>query len=250
MRVVETVVRDRVGLLTLNDTARRNAMSLAMSTELVAALDELEASREVGAVVITGTPPAFCAGADLSQLLEADESSLREIYRGFLTVSRSPLPSIAAVNGPAIGAGMNLALVCDLRLAGHSARFDSRFLHLALHPGGGHDWMLRQLLGPQGAAALALFGEALDGEEAARRGLAWRCVADGVLVDEALRLAARAAAAPRELRADLKATLRQVASVAEHAAAVELELGPQLRSIRSAEFTARVAALRRRIAEK
>jgi enoyl-CoA hydratase len=250
MTVVRTVVRDRVGVLTLDDPDRRNAMSLQMAQELAGVFDELESSPEVGAVVITGAPPAFCAGADLSQLLDADEDSLRGIYRGFLTVSQSPLPSIAAVNGPAVGAGMNLALVCDLRVAGRSARFDSRFLKLGLHPGGGHDWMLRQILGCEGAAALALFGEILDGEEAVRRGLAWRCVDDEELIDVAVKLAGRAAGAPRRLVADLKTTLREAASVGHHSDAVELELGPQARSIRSPEFADRVAALRRKISKK
>jgi enoyl-CoA hydratase len=250
MSVVETSVRDRVALLTLNDPQRRNAMSLEMADELAAIFDALESNQEVGAVVLTGTPPAFCAGADLSQLMNADAAALRGIYRGFLRVSQSPLPSIAAVNGPAVGAGMNLALVCDLRLAGRSARFDSRFLKLALHPGGGHDWMLRQILGSQGAAALVLFGEILDGEEAARRGLAWRCVDDEALIDEALGLAARAASAPIELLSDIKTTLRQAAAVGEHGAAVEQELEPQIRSIRSPEFSDRVAALRRKISKK
>ena len=80
------------------------------------------------------------------------------IYEGFLRVLRSPLPTIAAVNGPAVGAGMNLALACDVRLAGASARFDTRFVKIGLHPGGGHVWMLERAVGPQAAAAMVLFG--------------------------------------------------------------------------------------------
>ena len=97
--------------------------------------------------------------------------------------ARSPLPTIAAVNGAAVGAGMNLALACDVRLAGRSARFDTRFLQLGLHPGGGHTWMLQRIAGPQAAAAVVLFGEVLDGEEAERCGLVWRCVDDDALRD-------------------------------------------------------------------
>src|SRR4029453_11341326 len=85
------------------------------------------------------------------------------IYEGFLRVGRSPLPTIAAVNGAAVGAGVNLALACDVILAGESARFDTRFIDLGLHPGGGHTWMLQRRIGSQAAAALVLFGRVLDG---------------------------------------------------------------------------------------
>jgi hypothetical protein len=127
MSLVETTVQDRVAVLTLNDPARRNAMSLAMAENVVAALNDLQESGEIGALVLTGAPPAFSAGANLDDLENADSDSLRRIYEGFLAVSRFRLPTIAAVNGAAVGAGLNLALACDLRIAGKSARFDSRF---------------------------------------------------------------------------------------------------------------------------
>ena len=96
-------------------------------------------------VVLTGAGKAFCAGAELSVLRAAadgDFDSVRPVYEGFLRVLRSPLPTIAAVNGPAVGAGFNLALACDVRLAGRHAIFDTRFTQLRLHPGGGHTWLL------------------------------------------------------------------------------------------------------------
>src|SRR5690606_10735426 len=138
----------------------------------------LESDGTTRAVVLTGSGSAFCAGADLTQLGEAREEGLLRIYEGFLRVARSPLPTVAAVNGPAVGAGMNLALACDLRVAGTSARFDTRFVDLGIHPGGGHTWMLRRLVGPQTAAAMLLFGERLDGPAAEAAGLVWRCVPD------------------------------------------------------------------------
>jgi enoyl-CoA hydratase len=175
---IDVQVTDGVGVLTLNAPERRNAFDLAMCDETAAALDELEADDGVGALVVTGRGSAFCAGADLSHLGASQREGLLAIYEGFLRVARSPLPTIAAVNGAAVGAGMNLALAADVRLAGASARFDTRFLQLGIHPGGGHTWMLQRIAGPQATAAMVLFGEVLSGEEAAACGLAWRCVPD------------------------------------------------------------------------
>jgi enoyl-CoA hydratase len=250
MPLVRTEVRERVAVVTLDDAQRRNAVSLAMADELASALRSLRTSSEPCPVIITGAPPAFSAGADLSDLEGATADDLRRIYAGFLAVADYPLLTIAAVNGPAVGAGLNLALACDLRLAARSARFDSRFLDLCLHPGGGHTWMLRRILGPQGAAAMVLAGEALDGEEAARRGLAWACVEDATLLDEARRLAGRSAVAPTELARRLKATLRAMETVQDHAGAVDRELGEQSWSLGQPAFGERLAALRRRIAGK
>src|SRR4029077_6643375 len=126
-----------------------------------------------------------------------DAKGLGSVYEGFLRVARSALPTMAAANGAAVGAGVTLALACAVRLAARSARFDTRFLQLGLHPGGGHTWMLTRIAGPQTAAATVLLGEGLDGEAAARCGLAWRCVDDDDLLDEARVLAGRAASAPR-----------------------------------------------------
>ena len=130
---------------------------------------------------------------------EADGTSLGNVYEGFLRIARSPLPTLAAVNGAAVGAGMNLALGCDVRLAARRARFDTRFLQIGLHPGGGHTWMLRRIVGPQATMAAVVFGEVIDGAEAERVGLVYRCVDDDDLLDAAHEMAARAASAPREL---------------------------------------------------
>lgn len=250
MSLVRTEIKERVAVVTLDDPPRRNALSLAMADELGELFRGLAASTEVGVVVLTGAPPAFSAGADLADLERATPESLRRIYDGFMAVASCPLPTVAAVNGAAVGAGFNLALACDVRLAGRSAHFDSRFLALRLQPGGGHTFMLDRILGPQGAAAVALLGEAVDGEAAARCGLAWRCVDDDALVAEAVRLARRAAAAPVEFVRRLKATLGQTAVLSRHADAVELELGHQARSATEAPFRERLEELKRRITER
>jgi enoyl-CoA hydratase len=247
---VELTVADGVATLTVGDPARRNALTAPLVDRVIAAFDAVEADPAVGAVVVTGASPAFCAGADLSDLGTSREAGLRHIYEGFLRVARSPLPTVAAVNGAAVGAGMNLALVCDVRLAGRSARFDTRFLQLGIHPGGGHTWMLRRIVGPQTAAAMVLFGEVLDGQQAADAGLVWRCVDDDELLDAAHALAARAAANPPELVRRTKATLADVAAIDAHPAAVERELATQVWSMDQPEFADRLAALQQRIGHR
>ena len=241
---------DGVAVLTLDEPERRNALNLPLVGEIVSAFDELEADESIGAVVVTGAPPAFCAGADLGNLGSAGEDALRAVYEGFLRVGRSSLPTLAAVNGAAVGAGMNLALVCDVRIAARRAKFDTRFLDLGLHPGGGHTWMLQRAVGPQAAAAMVLFGQVLDGEAAERHGLVWRCVDDDVLLDEAIAVAARAASMPRELAQRAKQTLAAMPTVADHQAAVDLEIGAQLWSTKQPFFAERLAQFQAKISRK
>jgi enoyl-CoA hydratase len=248
--LVLTDVADGVATLTLNNPDERNNLTGPMVGEIIAAMDTIEADESIGALVVTGAPPAFCAGANLGNLGRADGSSLGNIYEGFLRIARSPLPTVAAVNGAAVGAGMNLALGCDVRIAARRARFDTRFLQIGLHPGGGHTWMLRRIVGPQVAMAAVLFGEVLDGAEAERVGLAYRCVDDDALPGAAQEFAARAAAAPRELAIVTKQTIRDMADVADHPAAVARELEPQLWSTQQPWFAERLAALQAKIGRR
>ena len=258
MSLLRVDVDQRVAVVTLDDPDRRNVLSLDLVDEIVTAFDRLEDDADVGAVVVTGAPPAFCAGADLSHLADSQTGSgddaaqpgLRSVYEGFLRVARSSLPTVAAVNGPAVGAGMNLALACDVRLAGRSARFDTRFLKLGLHPGGGHTWMLRRLVGTQAAAAMVLFGEVLGGDEAVEAGLAWRCLDDGGLLDGARAFAARAAEVPPILVRRAKETIATMAGIADHEEAVQVELTAQLWSLQQPEFAERLAVMRERISKR
>jgi enoyl-CoA hydratase len=159
--VLDTVT-DRVALITVSDPDRRNAVTDAMSVGLRAAIERAEADDGVHAVVVTGAGKAFCAGADLG----------------------------------ALGAGLNLALVADVRLAGPHAVFDPRFQSLGLHPGGA-TWMLQRGVGPQVARAALLFGARFNARQAVQHGLALRVVEDPV--GAALQLAAGPASnsAPR-----------------------------------------------------
>jgi enoyl-CoA hydratase len=246
-------VDDHVALITVNDPDRRNAFTAEMSVLLRGAVQRAEADPDVHAVVVTGAGKAFCAGADLSELGAAGdggaESGLPRIYEGFMAVGSCALPTIAAVNGAAVGAGLNLALAADVRIAGPAALFDARFQKLGLHPGGGATWMLQRAVGPQVARAALLFGMRFDAESAVRHGLALSVADDPVAA--ALELAAGPAAAPREVVLATKATMRATASpgsvdTEHHELAMRTELGPQAHSIQSPEFAARLAAARRK----
>ena len=242
-------VLDRVALITVNDPDRRNAVTDAMSEQICAAVDRAESDPGVHAVVVTGAGKAFCAGADLSALGAAAREGLERLYAGFLAVGRCSLPTIAAVNGAAVGAGLNLALAADVRIAGPRALFDPRFQKLGIHPGGGATWMLQRAVGPQVARAALLFGMSFDAQAAVHYGLALHEADDPVAA--ALELAAGPASAPREVVVATKASMRATAmpgfvDTDLHAAAKDIELGPQAASVESPEFKARLAAARRR----
>jgi enoyl-CoA hydratase len=195
---------------------------------------------------VAGAGPVFSAGGSVDDLFEP-KVPLAEMYAGVVAVAEATVPTVAAVNGPALGAGLNLALACDLIICSPLARFETRFLDIGLHPGGGHLWQLRQRMGRQGAAALALFGESLSGEEAARRGLAWRCVPEYELLGVAVDLAARAARLDRPLAARARATLHDSAAVHSASDALDLELPAQQWSMGRPEFAAALQRLRTRL---
>ena len=242
-------VEDRVATLTVNDPERRNAVTAEISAALRAAVDAAEADPGVHALIVTGAGKAFCAGADLSALGEATEDGLMAIYDGFLAVANCALPTIAAVNGAAVGAGLNLALAADVRIAGPAALFDPRFQKLGIHPGGGATWMLHRAVGPQVARASLLFGMRFDAESAVRHGLALEMANDPVAA--ARELATGPAGAPREVVLATKASMRATANPGlvdsdQHRIAVHTELGPQATSILSPAFAERLASAKRR----
>ena len=247
--LVLTQVIDRVALITINDPDRRNAVTAEISRDLRSAIEGAEDDPDVHAVIITGAGRAFCAGADLTALGAATEDGLRVIYDGFLALADCSLPTIAAVNGPAVGAGLNLALAADVRIAGPRALFDPRFQKLGIHPGGGATWMLQRAVGPQVARASLLFGMRFDAGAAVRYGLALEVADDPV--QAARDLAAGPASAPRGVVLATKASMRATANpgtvdVDQHRIAVDVEIGPQAVSIESPEFAERLAAAQRK----
>lgn len=233
--------RGGVALITLRAPGRRNALTVPMADALVAACDEADADPEVGAVVVDGEGPFFCAGGDRAQLAAAGQDpaeperfdALGRIYEAFARVGRLEPPTVAAIRGGAVGAGLNLALATDLRVVADDALLRSGFLPIGLHPGGGHAALLGRQVGRETAGALALFGVDVVGEEAVRRGLAWRAVPADDVLDTALALAAVPARDP-ELARRTARSMRSVAGppALPWAAALELERASQMWSLR------------------
>jgi enoyl-CoA hydratase len=237
---IESVLDAGVALVTLNAPERRNALTPGMAQELIEVLDRFDADPSVAALVLTGAGKGFCSGADLSTLGAAGDDPLSDehylgiggIYAAFQRFGTMGVPTIAAVNGAAVGAGLNLALAADLRIVADDARLMSGFLRIGAHPGGGHLHLLDRLVGRDTTAALAVFGEELNGPEAVRLGLAWRSLPQDQIVAEALRLAARVTARP-ELTRSVTRTLRlESPSAMSWEAAIAIERAPQLRSFR------------------
>jgi enoyl-CoA hydratase len=223
--LVTSSVTDGVGSVRLSDPEHRNALSAELSDALAVAVRSVLAA-DAGAIVLTADPPVFCAGGSLDGLLTRDVP-LGQLYRGFEALAGAPVPTIAAVGGPAIGAGVNLPLACDIIITSPWARFDPRFLDVGMHPGGGHLWRLQRRIGSQGAAALVLCGDVLDGHDAVPAGLAWRCVDESELEATAHRLASRAAGRSRPLVVRTKATLRASDAMPDVDEAVAMELEAQ-----------------------
>ena len=210
-----TVERTDAGVvtITLDSPERRNALDEELAAQLRQAAADVAADPGARCVVITGAGRAFCSGADLGEFRRQESGGVlprREMlgayYRTFLDVRSLDVPTVAAVNGPAIGAGLNLALCCDLRVCGESARFGATFVRLGIHPGGGATHLLTRLIGPERAARLVLTGEVISGAEAVALGLASSVVADAELADAVEVLTSRIASnAPAAVRAAKRA---------------------------------------------
>ncbi len=200
-----------VATITLNRPDKLNAFTAEMHAELAAALDRVEREGP-RALLITGAGRGFCAGQDLGQRRDGEPPDLGEtldrLYNPMVRRLRAlKLPIVAAVNGAAAGAGMSLALACDLTLAARSASFLQAFARIGLVPDSGSTWFLPRLVGAQRARALALLAEKITAEEAAAWGLIWKVVDDAQLMPEAIALARRLAAAPTAALAAIKRAL-------------------------------------------
>jgi enoyl-CoA hydratase len=246
---LETTEVAGVRLLTLDDPDRRNALTPRLMAKLRDAIATVAADAQARALVVTGAGRAFCAGADLPAMfgrpdrpVEEIRAELRRVYECFLPVARLAIPTIAAVNGPAVGAGLNLAFACDLRIAGPGAALGATFSRIGLHPGGGCTYFLVRALGPQRALALLLDGATLNAEESLAAGLVLRIEPDPVAA--ALAMAGRYAALDPSLVRDIKET---VALATDHdlSTVVDFESWAQAASAKRPEVQAAVARFAR-----
>jgi enoyl-CoA hydratase len=236
--VIDLRLSNGIAWLTLEGPTTRNALDAAAATALIRACDRIDEDLSVGAMVLTGAGTAFCSGADRDVLdglraARADQAydGLGQLYAAFRRVGQLAVPTLAAVNGTAVGAGVNLALATDLRLFATDARLVSGFSAIGLHPGGGHLHLLARAGGGSLAAAAGVFAQPIDADTALRSGLAWAAVAPDQLLDVASRTVAHLAADPALARA-LAATLRR--TVADDAAwdrAIEIERARQMWSL-------------------
>lgn len=192
---------DGVALLTLDNPDQRNAMSDRMTASWVAAIDELVHDRSVRVVVVTGEGSAFCSGGNTSWIASEPDATVDELrarmlpfYRAWLSVRRLEVPTIAAVNGHAIGAGLCLALACDLRYAAAGARLGVPFVKLGMHAGMGGTHLLPEVVGQAHAKDLLLTGRVVDAEEALRIGLVSRVHAQETFLDDVMATAREVAA--------------------------------------------------------
>jgi enoyl-CoA hydratase len=227
-----------VAVVTLNAPDRSNAMTPEMVGVLMDFYAQAGADPSIGALLVRAEGKAFCAGADLPTLRQAAPDPLAteafvgigSIYEMFRRLVKVPIPTIAAVQGPCIGAGVNFPLACDVRIVSEGARFVG-FGRAGVHPGGGHLELLRAV-DRQAAAWLALCNQSIDAAEAVRLGLAMRMTAPDALDAEALAIAHAAAADP-ELARMVTASFRTIDGMAQrHDAAVHIERGPQVWSLR------------------
>jgi enoyl-CoA hydratase len=241
MGAINVTVDQGVATITLDAPATRNALNPVTSRELVAACDEVDADASIGAVVVTGANGTFCSGAERDVLARAGEDpaepsrygELGAVYDAFVRVGSLSVPTISAVRGAAVGAGVNLLLATDLRIVAQDARILAGFLRIGVHPGGGHFTLLGRLAGREATAAISVFGSEVSGVRAAEIGLAWEAVpADDVLA-RAVELA-RGPARDPELARRAIASLRHEldAPGLSWPVALEMERGTQMWSLR------------------
>jgi len=250
---------DHVAVLTFHDPEHRNAMTRAMGEACAERVAELAADPDLRAVVLTGAGGAFSAGGDLAMIegraaegREGGEASrarirdgMRDFYGLFLAIRDLPCPTLAAVNGHAIGAGLCVALACDVRVAAREAKLGLNFARLGLHPGMGATWALPRLVGPARAAELLMTGRTVTGAEAEAMGLVSRALPAAEVLPATREIAAEmAACAPAAVRGIKRSLAR--APLATLSEQLDLEAAEQARCFQSEDVLEGLAAARER----
>lgn len=258
-RLVLVERKGDVATLTFNDPDRRNAMSQAMGEAFAREVAGLVRAEGLRAVVLTGAGRAFSAGGDLDMIqARADEGAaepgvarrairdtMRAFYKLFLSVRDLPCPTVAAINGHAVGAGLCVALACDLRLVSREAKLGLNFTRLGLQPGMGATWTLPRLIGTARAAELLYTSRLVSGQEAADLGMASRALAPEEVLPAALALAEEiAACAPLAVDGVKRSLARSAAATLEDQLSFEAEV--QAACFESADVHEGLAAARER----
>lgn len=237
------------GVLTLelNRADALNGLSDELSAELTAAVAQAQEDPEVRAVLLTGKGRAFCAGGDLQTIQGIASSGMEEHLRNnanqiVLALRQLRKPVVAAVNGVAYGAGMSLALACDVVLAAESAKFSQSFARIGLIPDMGSTWLLPRLVGEGRARALMMLAEPIDAETAMRIGVVWRVFPDSSLTAESMAIAQRLARMPTTALGLVKEALDNSA-VSNLAGQLECEARLQQRAAQTQDFREGLDAL-------
>lgn len=256
-QTVRTTVRQGIAVIALSRPGKLNAVTAAMHAELRQALDAAESDAAVRCVVLTGEGRAFSSGQDLTEdlprgadgkldlgtALDRDYNPLVERLYGF------PKVTIAALNGPAVGASMNIALACDIVVAARSAYLQEAFARIALVPDAGGTWLLPRIVGMKRALALMLTADQVGAEDAERMGLVYKVYDDATFMADTMALAARIAAGP----AAVFRMIKQAAHASggnDLAAQLALERDLQCEAGRSRDFLEGVTAFREKRAPK
>jgi 2-(1,2-epoxy-1,2-dihydrophenyl)acetyl-CoA isomerase len=248
---------DAVATIVLNRPEKLNAVNDKIREGLEVALDAAARDVQVRVVIITGAGRGFCAGGDIERLIELKEGYHSTTFRQYLEaghtvvrmIRKIPKPVIASVNGPAAGAGMNLALACDLRIASEQATFTQAFSRLGLHPDWGGTFSLPRLVGLGRAFEIFWLGQAVTAEEAKRLGVVNFVVSHEALAEETSRLAARLAAAPPLPMALLKQAFYERIQ-AELDRVLESEVAAQMKCFASEDFSEGLRAFKEKRAPK
>lgn len=218
---VQMVVRDTVATITFNRPARKNAFTLEMMDTCAGLINAAATDDAIGCIVLTGGGDAFCSGIELTALAAVDNDPrahrrmlTRRIHHVLYAVEQCDKPLIAAINGPAVGAGLDMALACDLRIAGRSARMSEGYIKIGLIPGDGGCFYLPALVGLGRALDLLLTGRFVDAAEAQSIGMVNQVVADSDLLATATELAHGLAGQPVEQMGMIKRAARSSARMA------------------------------------
>jgi 2-(1,2-epoxy-1,2-dihydrophenyl)acetyl-CoA isomerase len=247
---IQLDMRGKVGMIILNRPESLNALTTQVGQEFLAAVAEAR-EREARAIVVTGAGRAFCAGGDLREMQKIAEQEgkveaffdepLRLLNECILLIRHSPLPFVAAVNGAASGGGCNLALACDLVIAGESARFNQAFIKIGLVPDCGGSFILPRLVGWKRAAELMITGDVISSSRAFEMGMINAVVPDDELISQALAMAEKLAQAPTAAIGRIKELL-EASATNDYGGQLELERKTQIQSGKTKDFREGVAA--------